>query len=304
MQDQDRLLDDAIARSGYPLEQRVEATCHEMLLEVSANAPMTDPVSGKARETDFFARWAEPQTTDRMRICPSIIAELYIECVRTETPLIFYEKPSTYVECGAMPTLFGFPLYLEDPPGSSGFGRLEDYAEVSWWSTRPDVATQWNGFERKQDKKGQPYFVTSQRHDIHTTLEKLVNRAEAAAEKCVLPWQIESAFMGGWLMFIRPLLVVEGELLSSVLGPEGQGREPREHVHYIRKAIWKGRHVAWFIDVVTEAGLRGYLTRLKQRMEKLELFCMQNTERVQGALASKSAQHLGTIRPMSCLRAE
>ncbi|HZW07275.1 MAG TPA: hypothetical protein VFF65_09130 [Phycisphaerales bacterium] len=291
----DEHVEAAFFRSGYLLEQRVEAVCVDAGMEVHANLPLRDSTTGKQRETDLIAKWREKRQADRIWERPGHGASLLIECVRSDTPLVFMEKPARFVECAWVPALFGCPLYLPDPQNPNGFFRLEDEAEVSWCTTLNTVATQWHAFERKVGDKP---LVASQRHDIYSTFEKLIQRAEEVADLTMPPDMIQAAFLGGWLIFVRPVLVVEGDLYVSVLKDGAQRLEERRHVHYLRTSLPRDQQVLWVIDVVTECELPAYLSNLRRKIETVERFCLENAQLVQDALHNDSAQQLTMrVRP-------
>jgi hypothetical protein len=279
----------AVERSGYPLEQRVAAACAAMGFDTTSNGCMLDPATGKAREFDVTARWIEAR--DQIWTRPGVGAILPMECARCDTPLVFYEKGPSFWDCGTLRTVHGYPLYLSDPPGSSGYSRLEDCAGISSWSTVSFIATQWHGFDVKNSREG-PQLKASQRHDLHSTFEKLIVRSEQHAQDAMRPGLIEAGFLGGCLTFIRPVLVIQGSVRGSRLESGEQPIEERGLVHYLRTSFVQARKTAWLIDVVNETDLTGYLAGLLRSMATLRQFCLDHRERVQAAIRDSTAQRL------------
>src|SRR5690348_2889546 len=80
---------DALIRSGYLLESRVEAVLRDFPYYVQANASYSDPETGKSREYDLYAMGAHkagPAETDYQ------FTVLLIECVNNPQPLVLLTK--------------------------------------------------------------------------------------------------------------------------------------------------------------------------------------------------------------------
>jgi hypothetical protein len=80
---------DALHRSGYLIEYRVEAVLREQGYHVAANTSYPDPVTGKPRELDVSATGGYPIDPDKKDFLFDV---LLIECVNNPQPLAFFTK--------------------------------------------------------------------------------------------------------------------------------------------------------------------------------------------------------------------
>ena len=82
---------DALQRSGYLLEYRIEQMLRRHGYAVESNQMYPDPITGKSREVDLTAISAEPLTRDYENI---LWPRLIIECVNNTQPMAFFTKSS------------------------------------------------------------------------------------------------------------------------------------------------------------------------------------------------------------------
>ena len=80
---------DAILRSGYLLETRIEELLREQWGFVEANSVYIDPVTGKTRELDIYTLRADKAGPDEFDY---LFTSLLIECVNNPYPLICFTK--------------------------------------------------------------------------------------------------------------------------------------------------------------------------------------------------------------------
>lgn len=285
----------AVMRSGYLLEQRVERLLVQVGFEVHANRRVADPFSGKAREMDILAEIREARTLEQAQERPCVGTSLLIECVNNRFPLAFFEKRITWTESSHSTTLFGVPLHVPAQSGSSAFCLLEDEAQISWRSSLTYWSTQFCTFEEKQGHTRR--LIATQSLDHHGTFEKLIAESERLVSRVMNPGLIRAGYAGGWLVLIRPVVVLQGRLLA-VVETDGQvSVEVRDHIHYLRRGVVGDQHVAWVVDVVTEAGLSGYLASVASTLGKVRVYCTEQRDKVQEAFASQSTRELALMVP-------
>jgi hypothetical protein len=280
----------AIVRSGYLLEQRVETVLLAAGYEVHASRRVPDNETGKVREMDLLAEKRELQTIQQAKERPAVDASLIIECINSRLPLVFFEKPITWTESYPVRTLLGVPLFVPDAPNSSGFYLLEDEAGVSWQRTITHWATQYCGFEEKHGKDRR--LEATQHNDHHGTFDKLIAESERCADGVMNEALIVAGWMGGWLTLVRPVVVLQGRLLAATVQGETVSLTPRDHIHYLRRGMFKDRRVAWVVDIVTEAGLPAYLLGISKTLDKVRTYCMTQRDAVQEALKSESTRRM------------
>jgi hypothetical protein len=276
----------AILSSGYLLEQRVELACSVRGFSVHASRRIADTLTGLPRELDLTAWQTEtfPPTDGSKR--PANGTRLLIECVNNRMPLVFFPKPCEYSALMRHPLLFGAPLLIPTASSSSTFVRLEDEASISWQHQLPSFATQYCGFERQKDKgkgRANARLVATQSLDMHGTMEKLVAAAEEAADRAMDPRHIEVGMGNGWLTLIRPVLVLQRELLVAHQVDDDVKLERADRVHYMRRARIGDRERAWIIDVLTESSLPKYFDWIEHVHSRVQEYCLSNADRVSGA---------------------
>lgn len=81
-------MEDALRRSGYLIEYRVEDVVRKAGYQVSANASYPDPITQKARELDISATGAVEIDEERDWLFPILL----IECVNNPYPMAFVSK--------------------------------------------------------------------------------------------------------------------------------------------------------------------------------------------------------------------
>lgn len=77
---------ESIQRSGYPLEQRIEAKLEKAGYYVMANTAYPDPLTGKSREVDIEALIGVQVLGKRNWVFPYLV----IECENNHQPSVFF----------------------------------------------------------------------------------------------------------------------------------------------------------------------------------------------------------------------
>lgn len=141
---------DALKRSGYLLEARIESKLLSRGYFAGANSAYLDPDSGKSRELDISAIAAQkagPEDFDWL------FPVLLIECVNNPQPIAFITKapviPSLHSE---QVRLSGLPVKLLASSSAQRWTSLPDYLGMEKFHhyCRGRVATQFCSFSRKK----------------------------------------------------------------------------------------------------------------------------------------------------------
>jgi hypothetical protein len=259
---------DAILRSGYLLEQRVEDALRSRGYFVSANDSYVDPDTGKAREIDIYATGAERVSRKREFIFPKIICE----CENNSQPVVLFVKDSQisflhYLEM----KVAGMPSQCLSSGGNAkelvpvqeflGLGKYHHYC-------RGPVATQYCSFLRKRQ---QPFdWMAKHVDEHHESLTKLI---------CALEFYIDEYYRGYSppkkdevelvnLEFYYPLLILEGPLYKAQLKRDRLVLSRTYHAQFRKEYHVRGKGVTYQIDVIAERFLTKYLDLIEEEMQK------------------------------------
>jgi hypothetical protein len=150
---------DAVRRSGYLLEYRIEQVLGRYGYMVEANQAYPDPITGKSRELDISAIRPEFITSDyRNMIWPRLL----IECINNPQPIGFFTKNP-----GA-PTAHIYDLKFSGLPVKVKVGKhwkkLSDFLDMEQYHhhCKGRIATQ---YRLRMDH----FELTPARHDIFRT---------------------------------------------------------------------------------------------------------------------------------------
>jgi hypothetical protein len=264
---------DAVLRSGYLLESRVEATLRELIYNVQASAPFSDPKTGVSREMDIYALGAFPVFPGRQLLRKEwLFAGLLIECVNNSQPLAFIVKEpqmdtgflhAEHVKVAGVPTLFAG----RGPEGRISlhdFIKLEEYHHYC----RGTIATQWCSFSpKKANGQSRVEWLASHDEERFNDLRKLSVASDYYAAR---PDESKSAFVIKGeinLTFFYPILVVQGELLEVRPTKRSLNLVGTDHVRFCRSLATTAEERDYQIDVVTERFFPKLCDMIGQEME-------------------------------------
>lgn len=286
---------DALSRSGYLLESRIERTLVLRGFEVFANRRVSNDNTGKAREMDLLAELHEILIPDGSPERPSVGAKLIVECINNRMPWAFLMKPLTREELVGCTTLLGTPLMLPASDGSSMKALLEDCCGVSWRTTLAEWSSQFCTFEPRGARD--PSLRATQPQDCHSTLEKLIGESERVADAVMNADLIRAGFTSGWLSLVRPVIVLQGRIVAVTSHGPSLEVSDVSHVRYLRKGHIDGHGVAWVVDVVTENGFEGYLDWVQGAVHRVRRYCDEHGAVVRGAYADPAIRSASLLVP-------
>ena len=149
--------EDALRRSGYLLETRVEKLLRDHGFKMYSNFSVPDPITGKGRETDHAAIIAvpvkKPGSDETVAIVSAVVV---LECVNNIQPLAFLTKnPQDADDLYEFITIMGMPVHI---PHQTSKGKVTFLPRLLEMQTchhyfQGRVATQWCSFARKGDKR-------------------------------------------------------------------------------------------------------------------------------------------------------
>jgi hypothetical protein len=255
---------DALLRSGYLLESRVESQLREHWGYVEANATYLDPGTGQSREFDACATIAENAGPNEYDF---LFGVLLLECINNPQPLVVLTKeplvPSLHHE---EVKIAGLPIKVPDKKRRNGWRRLSDFLGMKNYHhyCRGRVGTQFCSFVKK--KGGQVGEWTAKHEDAHyDSFRKLCDVADYHIDKHFKSW----AFGGKEHVNIElyyPIVVLQGELLDARETRRSVRLRSADHLQFRRSVATKGWDTDYQIDVVRERFLPRYLKLIRAEL--------------------------------------
>lgn len=254
---------DALQRSGYLIESRVEALLREKKFYVSANSTYPDPITGKTREFDIFAsktKSAGPREYEE------VTSHLIFECVNNPQPLVFFKKKPNLV----------YPFIYDNKLSGLPIKIYRD-KEKDWMPIRlyinmleyhhyykGDISTQYCSFAYKKDFKK---WIACHEEEHFDVLRKLPIITEYYIEKDYKDWNIKPE-CPVIIHLYYPVVIVQGNLMYA---EEIDGRlkiEETNSVTYCMSTIINNEENMYTIDVINEKHLESFLNTIEQELEE------------------------------------
>lgn len=284
----DAELREALFRSGYLLEYRVERLLEEAGYYTYANRALRDPVTGKAREIDLWADGFAIGDDEDAKTEGVVYPRLVIECVNNSVPVAFFTKMDRTAMTVGLDTLFGTPMHFRVKPQSALLESMARSLHTFSHHAAIEYATQYCTFARKKEKPHD--WMATHSEDGHATLDKLMVAAEEAVDDVFDFLRTRGAMKYVRLTLVRPLLVLQGDLWAAIPAESGVRLEPRRHVRYLRRSVVNNRPVAWMVDVLIEDAIPDYLRSIAEDIQSVRRFAVKNSQRVGEALAEDAGR--------------
>jgi hypothetical protein len=257
---------EALQRSGYLLESRVEAVLRAHDFRVEANTLVPDDLTGKMREVDLWAGGVigyqfGPEQQGGLAL------ELVIECVNPPQPVAFItkERPDPFYER----TRIWDALKLVGNPQEE---HTSPHNSWDWLTSKLDlrryhhyqvgrISTQYCSFSKKSSSSE---WMAHHRDEDYQTLRKLCVATDHFIGELVVPGY---AAEGGWnLTLVYPVLVVRAPLYEVRPSKRSARIVRTNHVQYRCRQVVHGEAQDYQIDVITEPHLPHFLTLLQREM--------------------------------------
>lgn len=255
---------DALLRSGYLLESRVEALLRDAGYYVEANASYQDPVTAKSRELDLFAlagRKAGPGERDY------VFPVLLVECVNNPQPLALITKDPMVpflhhqeVKVSGVPVKF--PESNNDEPWQSftdflGFEKFHHYCQGR-------IATQYCSFQKKKD--GQWMAWHDEEH--FDSFKKLCDALDYFQNRHYSQWVFNGAEPVNVQVYY-PLLVLQGQLWDARPTKKRVTLRRAQHLQLRKSVATASEEYGYQIDVIEERFLRSYIRVVEEEIAKV-----------------------------------
>ncbi|PYJ49393.1 MAG: hypothetical protein DME87_09855 [Verrucomicrobia bacterium] len=163
---------EALLRSGYLLESRVESKLRKQWGYVEANPTYVDPDTGKSREFDLFAmsmQRAGPNQYD------FVFAVLLAECINNPQPVVILTKePLVPFLHHQEVKLAGLPVKVHDKQQQDTWERLSDFLGMEGYHHYCEgrVGTQFCSFAKKKSGRVEEWMMATHEERIMTPSAK------------------------------------------------------------------------------------------------------------------------------------
>jgi hypothetical protein len=274
----------ALLRSGYLLENRIEAVLAGEGYYAQANVPYPDPATGKQRELDVHALKAfRAGPNDLDFIWPLLL----IECINNPQPIAFMTKESELREMEFYRLkVAGVPTRIIDPERSGRWTLLAEYLGMSKYHhyCRGRIATQFCSFTRK---KGDGEWMASHADEHADGFAKLTSALEYFRNDLLSNWEPprKNERENINVEFFYPVVVVQGRLLDVRQAGKSLRAAEARWVQYCRSALVRTKERSYQVDVVTERFFPEYLGLIEGEMSKTARLLRRRHEHVLRAMA-------------------
>lgn len=260
---------DAMLRSGYLLESRLETVLVDRGWDVKTNRPYVDPVTLKSREYDLFAFRVFPVGTARLDV---VLLCLVVECMNNPQPVAFISKSNASrpvpedalrllsTERGSTDPETG---RWNPPPKPFTFGENHHYL-------RGRVATQYCSFTHKKgrDGRGSEWLAQheNEQHEVFLRLSAALDYETNESRTRILRADTSPS-----VHIYYPVLVLQGKLVEARPSRRSVQTRSVSHTQFIRVAAEEHRETAYQIDVVTERYFSRYLDTIEAEVSSAVL---------------------------------
>jgi hypothetical protein len=246
---------EALLRSGYLLEHRLETILRTRGYYVEANEAYPDPDTGKSRELDVYAMSALKAGPEELDY---IFAVLLVECINNSQPIAFITKEPLLGFLHHQDIwVAGIPVKFLTADGGRSWQSIADYLAMDKYHhyCKGRVATQYCSFVQK---KKQPIEWMATHEDIHfDAFRKLAAAVDYYSNKLFEDWRFGGRERVS-VEFYYPVLVLQGDLLDIRPTKGALKVVKTDHIQYRMSAL----------DVVTERFFRKYLRLIDGEISK------------------------------------
>jgi hypothetical protein len=243
---------DALLRSGYLLETRVESTIRQLWGHAIANNTYTDPITGQSREYDIHAMIARQGGPDEHDY---LFANLTIECVNNSQPLVIFTKePLAPFLHHQEIKISGLPVRVQEGgawKAFSDFLGMETYHHYC----AGKVGSQFCSFTQK---KGDNEWMATHEGGHFDSFQKLCAVVDHEMELHFGSWKLAPNEHLNIEMHY-PVVLLQGDLVEAKQTKRSVTLRHVDHLQF-RRSVSSGtwpRH--YQIDVIREKFLPTYL---------------------------------------------
>jgi hypothetical protein len=259
-------MEEAIRKSGYLLEQRIEPIFEKKGYYAETNSAFFDTDHNKSREIDISAL----SGTKIYRVGLNFIfAQVLCECENNVQPLVFFkrEDPISFlfyenVKCSGTPAKFFKGTDYFSLADFMGFDKFHHYC-------KGPHSTQYCSFQWVKDKQS---WIACHNENQHNSFMTLIKAVEWSIDEHYRQWmppkigQKEDVNV----MIYYPLLILQGKLLMASLKKDKIILREVNHIQYLKDYIKQSESNIYQIDVITGPYLNKYLNMIAKEMDKIK----------------------------------
>jgi len=270
---------EAIKKSGYLIEQRVEQILSNAGYYVETNPIFPDLETGKSREFDISAISA---TRVYKKSYNFIFPVLICECENNAQPIVFFikESPISFLHHYEV-KVSGIPVKFWQ---KDSYIRLSDFTGMEKFHhyCKGKVATQYCTFQ--QLKKDKSFWIAFHDEEHHNTFSSLIKALDYEVTKDYDGWEppdkLEEEDIN--IQIYYPLVVLQGKLFTAELRSKDITLKKVKHIQF-RKEIFSSRInevETYQIDVISEEYLQNYLKIIESEIENIKKIFQHKREQV------------------------
>jgi hypothetical protein len=273
---------EALLRSGYLLEHRLETLLRKRGYYVEANESYPDPETGKSRELDIYA-------INAVKAGPAerdfIFSVLLAECINNPQPIAFMTK---YPQVGFLHhqevRVAGLPAKIPSANNYRSSDSLPEYLAMEKYHhyCKGRVSTQFCSFTEKK-RQGSIEWMASHEDHHFDSFRKLAAAVDYHSSEHFKNWRFGGKEFVN-LEFYYPLLVVQGELLDVRQGRDSLRVTPTNHIQYRMSLSLGQKQRTYQIDVVTERHFTRYLKLVDAELSRTARLLRRRHEPVRKAI--------------------
>jgi hypothetical protein len=274
---------DAINRSGYLIEQRVEDILSDYDYYVLTNPAYEDTITGKSREYDIFAMASIYLDDDGKNI---IFPVIICECMNNYQPIVFFLKDEMIlsefmndeIKCSGLPIKFKEKgKYISFPE----FTKLHKHHHYA----KGPFATQYCSFTRKD--KNSPW-IASHIEKHHQAIEALIQALEYEIKDHYDIWNIKGleSYEDANIQIYYLLIVFQGKLYGAKPIPPALRLKRLDHIQLVKEFVLhkSGKKQTYYIDVISENYLPKYLKILNKEFNVIKRFFINKGPKINNAI--------------------
>lgn len=283
---------EAIVKSGYLIEQRVELILQNKGYYVETNPVYKDSFTNKTREYDIFAIISDLLFEEKYDV---LFSYIICECINNLQPLVFFTKDSPIsflfseeVKCTGIPTKIWKDNKFID---LHKFIKMETFHHYC----NSPIATQYCSFHQKKDKNSwMALHLEDQYHAFENIIQAIESEITKNWECYEIPKNVEKEKVN--LSIFYPLLILQGDIYSCDLKNNKINLCKTNHIQY-RKSTYtleNKRQIDYQIDIITESYLPRFLNILKIEMNRTKK-ALQNNETIIRTSTNKITEKIKKI---------
>lgn len=259
---------EALSRSGYLLESRIESVLLSNGFYVEANTAYLDPTTGKSRELDLYAIQGRKISRDYDFIFPVLL----VECVNNPQPIAFITKEPIvdFLNIDAL-QMAGLPVKVFSFDADKSWTPLREYLKMQDYHhyCHGRIATQFCSFKKKRDRDAEEWMALHEESQFDA-LRKLCDVVEYMVDKQFKGWEFSDPVEPINIEIYHPVLVLQGKLVEVRTSRRGSRLTEANHIQYRRTAIVNNEAQDYQIDVVSAEFFQKYLNLLTMEWQQTE----------------------------------